>query len=270
MTTYRIITFIAACVCLVFIFYYPWTVFFLIPLWVAFALLLWKVAMAPISEPERAIIFRVEVFHHISKSGYVFLIPAVDRVAGTISLKEEQHDVKVTQFYPSDSSEKLTCNIELAWRIRHDVEGRVTGKVREMVLMEDEQRKKLVEQVIISIVRQLGLGYTSAELKDNRMRETFCTSARQAANEILESYGITIERLFWRGTGPIGDVQEAQVRGMVESEEVKAMVKAIETIRERLGPGTSAEDLYAMYEFIKMMKSGGYNPFNRGAGGRPQ
>lgn len=264
MATYRIITFIALCVCLVFIFYYPWTVFFLLPLWVAFALLLWKVAMVPIPDPERAIIFRMEVFHHISKSGYIFLLPTFDRVAGTISLKEELHDVKVTQFYPADSGEKMTCNIELAWRIRQDVEGRVTGKVREMVLMEDEQRKKLVEQIVISIVRQLGLSYTAAELKDNRVRESFCTTARQAANEILESYGLTIERLFWRGTGPIADVQEAQVRGMVESEEVKAMVKAIETIRERLGPGTSAEDLYAMYEFIKMMKSGGYNPFNRG------
>jgi hypothetical protein len=264
MTTYRIITGIALCVCLVFVFYYPWTVFFLLPLWVAFALLLWKIAMVPISDPERAIIFRMEVFHHISKPGYVFLIPTFDRIAGTFAVKEEPLDVKVTQFYASDGKDKMTCNIELAWRVRNDVEGRVSEKVREMVLMDDEQRKKLVEQIVISIVRQLGLGYTSAELKNNQMRERFCSTARQAANEILENFGLTIERLFWRGTGPIHDVQEAWVRGQVESEEVSAMVNAIKTIREQLGGDTNAEDLYAMYEFIKMMKSGGYNPFTRG------
>jgi hypothetical protein len=270
MVTYRITTFIALCVCLIFIFYYPWTGFFLLPLWVGLCLLLWKVAMVPVPEPERAIIFRLEVFHHIAKSGYVFFLPAFDRVAGTFAVKEEHLDVKVTQFYPAEAKDKMTCNMELAWRISSDVEGRVSDKMREMVLMSDEQRKKLLEQVVISIVRQLGLSYTGEQLKDNRIREGFCTTARQAANEILDSFGLTIERLFWRGTGPIADVQDAQVRGLVEGEEVSAMVKAIKKIREELGEQTSAEDLYAMYEFIKMMKSGGYNPFNRGGGNRPQ
>jgi len=263
MTTYRITCFLALCFCLVFIFYYPWTVFFLLPLWIALALGLWKFAMVPISEPNRAVIFRLEVFHHVANSGYVFLLPSLDRVAQEISTAEHLMDFKVPQFYTSDG-QRPTCNLEVAWKIKHEVEGRVSDKVRDMVLMNDEQRQKLVEQTTISIARQLALSYASEQIKDNRVREGFCTTIRQAANEVLHSYGLIVERIFWRGSLPIPDVQSAEVRGMVEAAEVKSMVNAIKMIREELGAEVSAEDLYTMYEYITMLRKGGVNPFNRG------
>jgi hypothetical protein len=55
------------------------------------------------------------------------------------------------------------------------------------------------------------------------------------------------------------------VQSMVAEEELKSMVKMIKTIREDLGENVSAEDLYTMHEFIKMMRRGGMNPFNRNA-----
>jgi regulator of protease activity HflC (stomatin/prohibitin superfamily) len=263
MMTYRILCFLALCICLVFIFYYPWTVFFLAPLWVAFAFLLWKIAMVGISEPNRAIIFRLEVFHHVAKSGYTFLMPGLDRVERMISTAEQMMDFKVPQFYTADG-ERPTCNLEVTWKVRNDVEGRVADKVREMALMNDEHRKKLVEQSAITITRQLALSYTSDQIKDTRIREGFCTTVRQAANEILHGYGLTIERVFWRGSMPYPEVQGAVVRGLVEEAEVKAMVKAIKMIREELGDSISAEDLYTMYEYITLMKNRGINPFDRG------
>ena len=262
MTTYRIICFIALCICLVFIFYYPWTVFFLLPLWIAFALLLWKVAMVPVSEPKRAVVFRMEVFHHVARSGYVFLLPTFDRIERDVSVGEEIMDFKVPQFYTADS-ERPTCNLEVAWKIRNDVEGRISDKVREMVLMSDDLRKKLVEQTVIGIARELALSYDAAQLKDNRVREGFCTTVTQAANEILSGHGLVIERIFWRGSLPLPEVLKAEVDGMVAAAEVKSMVNAIKAIREDLGANVSAEDLYAMHEFIKMMRKGGMNPFNR-------
>jgi len=266
MTTYRIICFVALCICLVFIFYYPWTVFFLLPLWVAFIFLLWKIAMFPVSEPKRAVIYRMEVFHHIAKSGYIFLMPTFDRVEREISLAEEMLDFKVPQFYTADGS-RPTCNLEVAWKIRNDVEGRLSDKVRDMVLMTDDQRKKLVEQVVIRMARELALSYVSDQLKDNRVREGFCTTVTQAANEMLNSHGLVIERIFWRGSLPIPDVLKAEIDGMVAAAEVKSMVNVIKTIREDLGENVSAEDLYAMHEFIKMMRQGGANPFNRNSQG---
>ena len=263
MMTYRILCFLALCICLVFIFYYPWTVFFLAPLWVAFAFLLWKMAMVGISEPNRAIIFRLEVFHHVAKSGYTFLMPGLDRVERMISTAEQMMDFKVPQFYTADG-DRPTCNLEVTWKVKNDVEGRVTDKVREMTLMNDEHRKKLVEQSVITITRQLALSYTKAQISDTRVREGFCTTVRQAANEILHGYGLTIERIFWRGSLPLPDVQSAQIRGMVEEAEVKSMVKAIKMIREELGDSISAEDLYTMYEYITLMKNRGINPFDRG------
>jgi hypothetical protein len=262
MTTYRIICFIALCVCLVFVFYYPWTAFFLLPLWIAFALLLWKVAMTPVSEPKRAVVFRMEVFHHIARSGYIFLMPGLDRIEREISVGEEIMDFKVPQFYTADG-DRPTCNLEVAWKIRNDVEGRVSDRVREMVLMSDELRKKLVEQTVIGIARELALSYDAIQLKDNRVREGFCTTVTQAANEILTGHGLVIERIFWRGSLPLPEVQKAQVEGQVAETEVKSMVKAIKAIREDLGESVSAEDLYALHEFIKMMRRGGMNPFNR-------
>jgi hypothetical protein len=262
MTTYRIICFIALCICLVFIFYYPWTVFFLLPLWVAFALLLWKVAMEAVSEPKRAVVFRMEVFHHVAKSGYIFLMPGLDRIEREVSVAEEILELRVPQFYTADGG-RPTCNLEVAWKIRNDVEGRVSDKLREMVLMSDEHRRKLVEQVIIRIARELALSYVTDQLKDNRVREGFCTTVTQAANEILNSHGLVIERTFWRGSFTPSPVLDAQVQGMVAAEEVKSMVNMIKTIREDLGENVSAEDLYAMHEFIKLMRKGGMNPFNR-------
>jgi hypothetical protein len=262
MTTYRIFCFVALCICLVFIFYYPWTVFFLLPLWVAFILALWKVAMVAVSEPKRPVIFRLEIFHHIARSGYIFLMPGLDRIEREISIAEEMLELKVPQFVTANG-EKITCNLEIAWKIRNDVEGRVSDKVREMALMTDEHRTKLVEQTIIRMARELALSYVSEQLKDNRIREGFCTTVVQAANEILNSHGLIVERIFWRGSLTPPSVQEAQVQGQVAAEEVKAMVNMIKTIREDLGQDVSAEDLYAMHQFIKMMQKGGMNPFNR-------
>ncbi|HEY7127320.1 MAG TPA: SPFH domain-containing protein [Ktedonobacterales bacterium] len=263
MTTYWSMIGIVACACLAFLVLYPWTIYFFLPLCLIFALLLWKAAVQPISDPERAVIFRLEVFHRIADSGYVFLVPTFDRVARIFTIKEEPLDVTVTQFYPAESREKMDCHIELAWRIQDAVKGKVTGNVRQMVFMDGEQRKKLVEQVVISISRQLGSYYTEDQLDDNQVREAFCHKVRQAANELLESWGLTIERLFWRGYVPIRAVQEAKTRGVVQRTEVEAMVKAIQLIQKELGPEVSAEDLYAMYEFIKIRKSGGDNPFIR-------
>ncbi len=264
MTTYRICCFVALCICLVFIFYYPWTVFFLLPLWVAFILALWKVAMVAVSEPKRAVIFRLEVFHHIARSGYIFLMPGLDRIEREISIAEEMLEMKVPQFVTADG-QKPTCNLEIAWKIRNDVEGRVGDKVREMTLMTDEHRKKLVEQTVIRMARELALSYVTDQLKDNRIREGFCTTVAQAANEMLNSHGLVIERIFWRGSFTPTPVVDAQVQGMVAEEELKSMVKMIKTIREDLGENVSAEDLYTMHEFIKMMRKGGMNPFNRNA-----
>lgn len=262
MTTYRILCFIALCICLVFIFYYPWTVFFLLPLWVAFILLLWKVAMVAVSEPKRAVIFRLEVFHHIARSGYIFLMPGLDRIEREISVGETMLDFKVPQFFTADG-QRPTCNLEVAWKLRNDVEGRVNDRVREMVLASDEHRQKIVEQAVIRMARELALSYVSDQLKDNRVREGFCTTLVQAANEMLNSHGLVIERIFWRGSLPLPDVQKAEVEGMVAAAEVKSMVNMIKTIREDLGENVSPEDLYAMHEFIKMMRKGGMNPFNR-------
>ncbi len=262
MNTYRILCFIALCICLVFIFYYPWTVFFLLPLWVAFILLLWKVAMVAVSEPKRAVIFRMEVFHHIARSGYIFLLPGFDRIEREISIAEEMLELRVPQFVTADG-QRPNCNLEIAWKIRNDVEGRVNDKVREMALMTEEHRQKLVEQTVIRMARELALSYVVDQLKDNRIREGFCTTVVQASNEILNSHGLTVERIFWRGSFTPPPVLDAQVQGMVAEEEVKAMVKMIKTIRADLGDNVSAEDLYAMHEFIKMMRKGGMNPFNR-------
>src|ERR1051326_7999743 len=148
MTTYRIFCFVALCMCLVFIFYYPWTAFFLLPLWVGLILALWKVGMVAVSDPNRAVIFRLEVFHHIAKSGYIFLMPGLDRIEREISVAEEMLELKVPQFVTPDG-QKPNCNLEIAWKIKNDVEGRVGDKVREMALMTDEHRKRLVEHTII-------------------------------------------------------------------------------------------------------------------------
>lgn len=261
MTTYWSIIGIVACACLAFLLYYPWTALFFLPLCLIFALLLWKAAMWPVSDPERAVIFRLEVFHRIAEPGYVFLVPTFDRVAGIFTVKEEPLEVTVTQFYPAESREKLDCHIELTWHIMDAVKGKVTGNVRQMVFMDEGQRRKLVEQVVISIVRQLGAYYPEDQLEDNLVREEFCAKARQAANELLESWGLTIARLFWRGYLPIRAVQEAKTRGAVQSVEVGAMIHAIQLIQKELGPEVSAEDLYAMYEFIQLRKSSGENPF---------
>jgi len=262
MTTYRLLCCATLCLCLVFLFSFPWTVFFLFPLWVAFVILLWKVAMVAVSEPKRAVIFRLEVFHHIARSGYVFLLPSLDRIEREISSRALMLAFKVPHFFTADQ-QRPTCNLEVVWKISQDVAGRVSETVRAMVLMSDERRQTLVEQTVIRVARELALSYTSAQLKDNRVRDDFCTTLLQAANEMLMHSGLRIERIFWRGSFPLPAVEQAEDEGDVAEVQVRSMVQMIKTIRDELGEDVSAEDLYFLHEWLKLMREGGMPPLNR-------
>ena len=222
--------------------------------------LLFFITMRAVAEPDRAVVYRLAKFSHLDGPGFVFLIPTFDKIAGALDMSTQGPiEINVPQIRTIDL-EAVKTNLDVTWRIHPDVQGRVTGKVKNMVLMTPARRESLIEEVVINMARQVVSMYTSKQLNSAAVREAAAATMMDGANEILESSGIYVERLFWRGTTPPAKVLEAKVEAMVAKEQAESLIKTVEAIRTHL-PDMQPEEFLALQAWLDM--------FRRGNGGTP-
>lgn len=221
--------------------------------------LLFFITMKPVDEPDRAVVYRLAKFHHLDGPGYVFLVPTFDKIGGRLDMSSrEVIPIEVPQIRTAEN-EQVRTNLEVTWRIHPDVNGRVNAKVKSMLLMKEPQQKALIQEVVISMARQVVSSYTLQQLASAANREVAAATMRDGSNEILEDYGIEVERVFWRGSPANAKVMEAITESAVAAEHAKSLIKTVEAIRTHL-PDMQPEEFLALQAWLDMFRRGGGSP----------
>lgn len=258
MRTYNLTVFVAACVGVVLFLYFPDRLLLIIAALFLFSTFLWIIAMRPVHEPDRAVVFRLAQFHHIAGPGFIFLVPTLDHIEGVLDMTPQELSSEVPQIATADGG-GVRVNIEVTWRIHTDVQGRVSPRLREMIMMSDERRKKLVDETMMLTARQLVSSYTSEQLGVPATREVIMTEMADLGNERLNSYGIMVDRVFWRGSPFPGRLAEAMLDGRVRLERTQTLIKMIEAFKQRL-PEMQPEEIMALDAWLDTFGRGGKPP----------
>jgi hypothetical protein len=143
------------------------------------------------------------------------------------------------------------------------VQGRVNAKVKSMILMQEDnehgkvhQRSALVEEVVINMARQVVSSYTQTLVAPAAAREAAAATMMDGANEILETYGLQVDRLFWRGSAFPSKLSEAQLESAIQLEHAESLIKTVEAIRTHL-PDMQPEEFLALQAWLDMFRRGG-------------
>jgi regulator of protease activity HflC (stomatin/prohibitin superfamily) len=258
--TYNVTVFVAACVGVVLFLYNPDRIWLIILAEIVFASFLWLLAMRPVHEPDRAVVYRLAQFHHIAGPGRIFLVPTLDHIEGVLDMTpQETGTIEVPQIRTADG-ESVRTNLEISWRIHPEVQGRVSPKVREMLMMADERRKTLVSETMILTARQVIFGYAAVQLGTTPAREAATADIMRAANERLNAHGILVDRVFWRGSMYPLKLTEAKLEGAIRLERTQTLIAMIEAFKKRL-PEMQPEEIMALDAWL--------DTFGRGGSGKP-
>jgi regulator of protease activity HflC (stomatin/prohibitin superfamily) len=255
LNSYRIITFVAAVVGVVLFLYYPERWLLIIAAEIVFSTLLWFIAMKPVPEPDRAVVFRLATFHHIAGPGYIFLVPTLDRIEGVLDMTPQEIEIEVPQVRTADS-EYVRTNLEVTWRISPDVQGRLSGKMREMIHMSPERRAKIVQEEAIHIARQVVNSYTLEQFGVAANRESAMATMTDGVNEKIAGYGLLVDRVFWRGSPFPAKLNEARLEGAIRLERAQSLIKMIEAFKKRL-PEMQPEEIMALDAWLDTFSRGG-------------
>ena len=212
-----------------------------------------KACMRRVDEPERPIIMRLGLIHHLGPSGVFFLAPWIESLGDVVSMKPEYLEFTVTQLNAGDG-DGVYMNLELTWRLRPDLD-RIDEMTKLVLYKTIEQRRKFVEQGITVVARQLIHSYTSDQLKPADTREYVTEILRNAVNEYFAGSGIMIDTIFWRGSNPAKEVQEAKLKAKVVHEQVQGMVRDMELVKQRF-PDISAEEFLAYSAWMDLIRRG--------------
>lgn len=255
MNAFRVMIFVAVAVGLALYLYFPDRWLLIILCEVVAGLVLFLLTMKPVAEPDRAVVYRLATFHHIAGPGYVFLVPTLDHIEGVLDMGPREFNVEVPGTRTFDRQHVRT-NLEVTWRIHPHVQGRLNNRMKLMVLAKDDQRAKLVQEVVIRMARQVVSGYTNEQLAPPENRESAAATMVDAVNEMLEPDGLRVERIFWRGSAYPGKLLEAKLESAIRLEHAESLIAMVEAIKKRL-PDMQPEEFLALQAWLDMFRRGG-------------
>lgn len=154
--------------------------------------------LRPVFDPNRAVVYRLATLNRIAGPGYIFVLPLLENVESVLDMGERETRVKLADARSCDGA-MLAPAFEVTWRISPGVRGRVAPRVRATVLMPEERRAKLVDEVVSRCGRLVLSEYSRAELALAEARESAARTIALDANDALAARGILVERVFWRG-----------------------------------------------------------------------
>lgn len=253
--TYRAIVYAAVVAGIVLFLYHPNRALLIIVSVALFSLLLWLVAMRAVPEPDRAVVYRLQMLHRIDGPGFIFVTPLLEHIEGLLDMRLRQLNIEVPQIRTGDG-QPVRTNIEVTWRIHADLRGRLGPRTRAIVLVPDEQREKVVEEEAIHIARQVVSGYTMRDLGTAAAREAAMATMREGINEKLVSYGLQVDRVFWRGSAYPAKLLEAKLEGAVRLEHAQTLISMIEAFKQRL-PEMQPEEIMALDAWLDTFSHGG-------------
>lgn len=154
--------------------------------------------LRPVFDPNRAVVYRLATLHRVAGPGYIFVLPWLENVESELDMGERETRVKLADARTCDGA-LLAPVFEVTWRIAPTVRGRLAPRVRTTVLMPEERRAKLVDEVVSRCGRLVLAEYSRADLALADARESAARGITLDANDALASRGILVERVFWRG-----------------------------------------------------------------------
>jgi SPFH domain/Band 7 family protein len=255
MNAYRVGVFAGICAMIVLYLYFPQRWPLLLLGLVVYAVLLWVVAMRPVAEPLRGVVYRLATLNHIAGPGYIFLIPTIDRIEGFLDMRPTLLEVEVPQIRTADNAPVRT-NLEVTWRLHPSIRGHVSGPVRATLLMREAERKKLVEETVILMARQIVSSYTIAQITPATAREAASATIAEGANELLEPQGVMVDRIFWRGSQYPAALTQAKLASAVRLEHAESLIATVEALKKRL-PDMQPEEFLALQAWLDMFRRSG-------------
>jgi hypothetical protein len=157
--------------------------------------------LRPVFDPDRALIFRLATLHRVAGPGYVFVIPWLERIESELDMGEHETRVRFTDAHSSDGV-PLAASLEVTWRIHPGVRGRLPSQLRATVLMAEERRAKLVDEVITRAARRVLADYSRTDLAHTGARDGAAQTIAHVANDELVLRGLWVDRVFWRAWVP--------------------------------------------------------------------
>lgn len=255
MRTYRVLVIVSIIAGIILFLYFPERALLIALGVLLFSLFLWLLTMKPVPEPDRAVVYRLQMLHHIAGPGYIFVTPFLDHIEGSLDMRPRQLNIEVPQIRTGDGSPVRT-NLEVTWRIHPDLRGRLGPRARAIVLVDDQHREKVVEEETIKIARQVVSGYTGKDLGTAAAREAAMATMREGVNEKLLSYGLLVDRVFWRGSGYPAKLAMAKLEGAVRLEHTQTLIAMIEAFKQRL-PEMQPEEIMALDAWLDTFSHGG-------------
>lgn len=257
MRTYRALVIAAVIAGIVLFLYFPERALLIALGVVLFSLFLWLLAMKPVPEPDRAVVYRLQMLHHIAGPGYIFITPFLDHIEGSLDMRPRQLNIEVPQIRTGDGSPVRT-NLEVTWRFHPHLRGRLPAQAKAVVLVDDTHREKVVEEETIKIARQVVSGYTGKDLGTAAAREAAMATMREGINEKLAGYGLLVDRVFWRGSGYPAKLAMAKLEGAVRLEHARTLIDMIQAFKEKL-PEMQPEEIMALNAWLDTFSHGGSN-----------
>lgn len=255
MGTYRAIVIAAVIVGIILYLYFPERALLIAACVLLFALFLWLLSMKAIPEPDRAVVYRLQMLHRIAGPGFVFVAPFLDHIEGLLDMRPRQLNIEVPQIRTGDG-QPIRTNLEVTWRIHPELRGRLSARVRAIVLVADEYREKVVEEEAIQIARQVISGYTQKDLGTAAAREAAMATMRDGASERLRSFGLLVDRVFWRGSAYPAKMAAAKLEGAVRMEHAQTLISMIKAFKENL-PEMQPEEIMALDAWLDTFGHGG-------------
>lgn len=242
------------CVVIVLIILFPALGIWLMLGFIILMIVVLKTGLHSTPDPLRPIIMRFGHMHRLGPTGGVFLLPGIDRLSGmTVDTRPVSQDLVIAQV-TSMEGESVYLNLELTWQIHPDLV-RLTPLTRQMLLKTDKQRRRMMEQNVSVVARQLMLNYTAEQLRRSDLREGATEILRDAVNEILASHGLWVATVFWRGSMPAKEYLEARLAIKIAHERLEAVIKDVQLVRQHL-PDVSPAEFLAQQAWIDLLRRG--------------
>ena len=161
-------------------------------------LVIWlAVTRRPVSDPNRAVIYRLATLHRVSGPGYVFVLPFVDRIESELDMGERECALTPHGGRTADGK-RVAPRLEVTWRLDPALRGRLSHAVRTTLNLPDERIAKLVDESVINAARSVLGRYTRTDLTHEDARESATRMIEYTANDALVPRGLRVERVFWR------------------------------------------------------------------------
>lgn len=161
-------------------------------------LVIWfVVTRRPVSDPNRAVIYRLATLHRVSGPGYVFVLPFIDRIESELDMGERECAVMPRGGRTADGA-RLSPRLEVTWRLDPCVRGRLSHAVRATLSLPDERIVKLVDESVTNAARSVLGRYTRSDLTHDDARASALRMIEYTANDALVPRGLRVERVFWR------------------------------------------------------------------------